>query len=94
MPLSSDLMEIVCNTLRNVPDDPHGAARRRAFDAMLPLLGLSSDEVDAEFSGVQSALRYVRNTERDLAWLSRFRLPRRSLPCRVQASLTSRARLC
>ena len=87
-------MEIVCNTLRNVPDDPHGAARRRAFDAMLPLLGLSSDEVDAEFSGVQSALRYVRNTERDLAWLSRFRLPRRSLPCRVQASLTSRARLC
>ena len=87
-------MEIVCNTLRNVPDDPHGSARRRAFDAMLPLLGLSSDEVDAEFSGVQSALRYVRNTERDLAWLSRFRLPRRSLPCRVQASLTSRARLC
>lgn len=86
-------MAIVCDALRPIPAD-RDDLRWQVFNGMLPLLRLSAGEAAYEFNRVQAALRYELDVRRDLASLSRFRLHRHALCCRVQASLTSRSRLC
>ena len=84
MPLTPALMKMVLDILVCV-DAPK---RRRAFDALRPVINLGDDEVDAEFARVEGVLRYVAQVEADLAKLRRVHLHR--VPCKVQALLTSR----
>lgn len=81
MPLTAELMKVVVDALQHA-DPPK---RRRAFEALRPVLNLSDSEMDPEFDRVEGALRYVAQVERDLAVLRRVHM--HAVPCKVQAAL-------
>lgn len=84
MPLTPEQIKVVVDNLQCV-DPPR---RRRAFEALRPLLGLDDSEMDAEFERVQGVLRYASQLERDRAALRRVHM--HAVPCKVQAALSCR----
>lgn len=57
--------------------------RRTAFNALLPLLNLSDDEVDYEFSRIEHIIRFVQERERDRVAIARIHV--HAIPCSLQA---------
>jgi hypothetical protein len=80
MPLTDRVLSVVINALECVDIGPK---RRRAFDALRPLLNLNNAEMDSEFARVEDIMRYVAESERDRAALTKVHMHK--LPCRVQA---------
>lgn len=84
MPLTTTAMTCVVQALRCADV----GKKRRAFNALLPLLNLNRDEVESEFARVINVLRYVAALERDHAALASIHM--HEMSCRVQSLVSCR----